>query len=310
MTVAKRYPAVMLATPCLPWDEQFRFDEDAFRSQVRALLVRGLNHLYLFGTAGEGYAVTERQFEQIVTVFAEEMAGPDRYPMVGLISLSLPEMIERAKTAYALGIRDFQFSLPSWGALSNEELDAFMHTLCGSFPDCRFMHYNLGRTKRILTPGEYFRFAEEIPNFVGAKYCTSDARMIGQLQSRPTPLQFFFSETGFPLASLIGECGWLISLANTNLERAKQYFAAAKNRDFEHVLGGFADFMGMLDGLFGIMGDDKIDGAYDKLLFRMIDPSFPLRLLPPYVSGTPEQSDQYRKFLTDRYPAWLESVAR
>lgn len=306
MTVAKRYPATLLATPCIPWDEQYRLDESAFRKQVRALAERGIHHLYLFGTAGEGYAVTERQFEQIVAVFAEEMSAPHLFPMVGLISLSLPEMMERVEKVRQHGIRDFQFSLPSWGALSDRELDAFVNTLCGAFPDCRFMHYNLGRSKRVLTVDDYERLGQANPNLVGAKYSTSDAVIIRNLLARQLPLQFFFGETGFPIAGLFGECGWLISLANTNIARSWRLFEAAQQRDHAGLIAGYNDFMGMLQGLFAILGDDKMDGAYDKLLYSMLDPSFPLRLLPPYLSSTAEQSRQYRQFLEANYPHWLE----
>lgn len=302
----KRYPSTILATAVIPWDERYRFDVASFRNQVRAFLQRGVNHLYLFGTAGEGYAITEEQYERIVAVFAEEMQGPDRYPMIGLISLSLPAMMQRIAKACALGIRDFQFSLPSWGALSDEELDLFLHTLCDNHPDCRFMHYNLGRAKRILAPDEYFRIAEEIPNFVGAKYTTDNPAILQKLVATPSPLQFFTGETGFAIGSMFGECGLLISLAGTRLERAWAFVDAARNKRYPELITCFNEMTGILAGLIEIAGAEKIDGAYDKLFVRMLDPAFPLRLLPPYASISDEQSDRYRQFLTERYPHWLE----
>jgi hypothetical protein len=38
MEIAKRFPRVILATACVPWDEQYRFDEPLFRSQIRTLV--------------------------------------------------------------------------------------------------------------------------------------------------------------------------------------------------------------------------------------------------------------------------------
>jgi len=306
MTVRKRYPSTVLATACIPWDEHGRFDEPVFRRQVRALLARGVNHVYLFGTAGEGYAVTEDQFVQIVRTFAEEMNGPDRYPMVGLISLSLPEMIRRMEIAYAHGIRDFQFTLPSWGALSDRELEQVFHTVCGRYPDCRYMHYNLARAKRVVTPEEYVRLADDIPNLVGAKYTTSDSRLIYRLIATPSPLQFFLGETGFLIGSLFGECGLLVSLGVSRLSRVWEIFHAAKNKDFPRMLQFYGEVMGMTDGLFSMVGTDLIDGAYDKMFIRTVDPSFPLRLLPPYTAATEAQFAQYVEFLRERYPQWLE----
>jgi hypothetical protein len=50
-----------------------------------------------------------------------------------------------------------------------------------------------------------------------------------------------------------------------------------------------------------------MDGAYDKLLYKLTNPAFPLRMLAPYDSSTDEQYRQYRDFLRERYPAWLAS---
>lgn len=59
---ARRLPATVLATCVLPWDDRLRFDEDAFREHVRLVAGHMTRHQYIFGTAGEGYAVTEAQF--------------------------------------------------------------------------------------------------------------------------------------------------------------------------------------------------------------------------------------------------------
>lgn len=303
----KRYPATILATPCIPLDAAGELAEAVFRRQVRMFLDRGVHHLYVFGTAGEGYAVTDRMFEQVVTAFAEEMEGPDRFPMVGLIHLSLPVLLQRIRTAYELGIRDFQFALPSWGALSREETERCFEALCGSYPDCRFMHYNLGRAKRLVAPDEYFALAERLPNFVGAKYTTDSVAMIHALVSAPSPLQFYFGETGYAVGSMFGECGLLISLANTNLRRAWEFVAAGRSRDCPKLVQFVDEMEGVLRGLFDAAGADKMDGAYDKLLFRMVDPQFPLDLLPPYSAASAEQGDRFRAFLQAHYPQWLES---
>ena len=89
----KRFPSCILCTCCVPWDEQFHFAEDIFRRGVRESLT-GTRHLYVFGTAGEGYAVTDRQFDAIVAAFDDEMRQAGAEPMVGVIHLSLGTMLE------------------------------------------------------------------------------------------------------------------------------------------------------------------------------------------------------------------------
>ena len=71
------------------------FDADAFVRQVRHLAGALTRHIYIFGTAGEGYAVSEGQFDQVAGTFwtvARECAVT---PMLGVISLSLATIIER-----------------------------------------------------------------------------------------------------------------------------------------------------------------------------------------------------------------------
>ena len=98
-----RYPRTILGTACVPWRADWSLDEGLFRAGVRGLIGEGMKHLYVFGTAGEGYAVSDRQFDEITRVFHEETRAPDVHPMVGVISLSLTTMIERIERAAGLG---------------------------------------------------------------------------------------------------------------------------------------------------------------------------------------------------------------
>ena len=119
------------------------------------------------------------------------MNEPGLHPTIGIVSLSFITKLQRIERAYSLGIRDFQFALPSWGALSDRELFSFFHNMCDTFSDCRFLHYNLISSKRLLTIKEYEALSEEIPNFVGVKYSTDDMRIIHGLLNSTCQLQFF-----------------------------------------------------------------------------------------------------------------------
>src|SRR5690348_9542537 len=122
--ITTRFPSGIMCTCCIPWDEQFRFAEAIFRRNVRQAL-RGTPIVYVFGTAGEGYAVSDRQFDQIVTAFADEMRKAGAEPMVGVIHLSLAAIVERIERCRDAGVKRFQISLPSWGALGDRELFEF-----------------------------------------------------------------------------------------------------------------------------------------------------------------------------------------
>src|ERR687887_2674004 len=105
-----RYPRTILGTCCVPWCEDGILAEGIFRESIRYLIDRGIRDLYVFGTAGEGYAVSDAQFARIARVFADEAGHVGVTPMLGVVSLSLPTIVERIELGLELGYREFQLS--------------------------------------------------------------------------------------------------------------------------------------------------------------------------------------------------------
>jgi dihydrodipicolinate synthase/N-acetylneuraminate lyase len=301
----KRYPCCLLSTCCVPWDEGGNFLEEVFRREV-ATMLQGTRHLYIFGTAGEGYAVSERQFDQIVRVFADAMRAGGAEPMVGVISLSLPTIIERIGRARDLGVRQFQLSLPSWGPLNERELFEFFRQTCGRFRDCQFLHYNLPRTKRLVTAREYARLAEEHPNLVATKNSTEALDRIEELLLLAPQLQHFLNETGYAHGCLIGECGLLGSLVVLNWKQGLAFFEAGRRRDVEVLLPMLHEMNALMRDMLGVTGGTAhMDGAYDKMFCRLHDRQFPIRLLPPYVGFSDETWERFAALVREKYPRWV-----
>jgi dihydrodipicolinate synthase/N-acetylneuraminate lyase len=291
-------PPAILATAVVPWTERYEFDEARFRRQVHTIARTLTRHIYIFGTAGEGHAVSDQQFDQITKSFWSSAQESDVSPMVGLISLSLPTIVGRIERGRALGFRTFQLSLPSWGALNDRELDAFFAETCGRFPDCQFHHYNLLRTKRLLTSVEYRRLAVAHPNFIAVKSGTSDPAAVADLLTVSPRLRYYFTEMGYAIARRTHEVGFLISLASINPARARAFVTgddARRTADVAELTAILATLMKLSAGRF------HIDSAYDKMLFRVADRDFPLRLLPPYAGATEED---FASFLTAVPAGW------
>lgn len=283
------HPSI-LATAVIPWNARLEFEEERFRRQVRTIARELTRDIYVFGTAGEGYAVTEEQYDQVCRAFWASAAENDVNPMVGLISLSLPAIIARIERARTLGFRLFQLSLPAWGALNDREVDQFFAETCGRFPDCRFHHYNLMRTKRLLTSADYRRVAAAHPNLIAVKNSTTDPAVIADLMTMTPRLRFYITERGYAIARRTHDVGLLISLASIHPGRARRFVEGTDaDRAADLVDLGLA-----LEGL-KLAGDRfHIDGAYDKMLYRMTDPDFPLRLLPPYTYATEEDFERFK----------------
>jgi dihydrodipicolinate synthase/N-acetylneuraminate lyase len=181
---------------------------------------------------------------------------------------------------------------------------SFFQQTCGRFSDCQFLHYNLLRTKRLVTPQEYGRLAERHPNLVATKNSTDSMERIHGLLTHAPQLQHFFTETGYVYGSLFGECSLLISLASTNWKSARLYFEAGRRRDFETLMACQKELNAMLYMLLGEVPGEHIDGTFDKILWWLQDRRFPLRLLPPYEGATTEAAARYEAKLRERFPRW------
>ncbi|MBQ4037753.1 MAG: dihydrodipicolinate synthase family protein [Clostridia bacterium] len=304
----KRFPRCLLCAACIPWTESGTLDVALFRQGVRLLCENGAGSIYLFGTAGEGYAVNREQYVQIVTEFMEEIKQfPQVIPMVGVISLSQSEIMERIRLAAALGVRDFQISFPSWGALSDTEAFAFLKTVCGTFPHYRFMHYNNAlRSKKRLSPKDYLALTKEIPNLVAVKFIAPSFGEIQDFARLELPLRVFFLEYAYGFGSMVdSQFGFLASITNAAPAVMRAYYEAGQNKDWDTISQIHKDFPLFYDSLFTQCPGSKIDAAYDKLYLQFLIPSFPSRILPPYEGFSHEEVERFKSDVREKLPHWF-----
>lgn len=302
-----RYRQAILVSCQVPWDDQERLLEQQFREQIRYYLRCGYRDMYIFGTAGEGHAVDTERFVRIVEVFRAETEGVDVSPMVGVIGLSTATIVERLRIAYRIGFRMFQISLPSWGALNDAELLRFFTDVCGAFPDCQFLHYNLLRSRRILTASEYRRLADAIPNLVATKNTGTTVATTLQLMREAGDLQHFFGESMFPTGCAAGECSLLSSFGAFAPRKTREFFELGRAGRLEDLLRLQRAYLTMAADLQApTRGWELMDGAYDKMWVRLAGLDMPLRLLSPYESFPEEVFQQCRRILYEQYPDWAE----
>jgi dihydrodipicolinate synthase/N-acetylneuraminate lyase len=308
--MARHPQGVLVACPS-PWDENFELREDLLRAEVRGVVEAGFKQVYVFGTGGEGYAVDTRRFAQVVDVFFEETRVEGLISMVGVIGLSTPQIVERITYAHDVGFRMFQISLPSWGPVNDDELLRFFADVCGTFPDSRFLNYNLPRTKRVLNGRDYARIIERVPNLVATKTTGGGMPAAADLMRHSSELMHFMGEENFAYGSMSGAVGLLASYAELSPHMTWRLFEAGRTRDVAALYELHHAFQQMGMDVWGaVKPGPHMDGAYDKMLVKLgMLPDFPLRLLSPY-SGFDD--DDYRaclRVLQERYPDWLSTVA-
>ena len=304
--MSKRYPRSVLASCVIPWDDDFELIESTFREEIRHTIKNGFRNLYIFGTAGEGYAVTLSQFEEIVSIFWDETTRHEVDPMVGVIGMSTKQVVEKIELAYDTGFRVFQISLPPWGELNDYEYLTYFTDVCGSFPDASFLHYNLPRPKRVLVTEDYKRLQDKVPNLVATQYMSASLKECYTLV-RETDLQHFFGDFNFPSGCLFGECSLLSSFGPLIPKRTQEYFQYGVNRDFKNLFEMQAKLTRVMDDFLGpVLALPLIDGTYDKMIARAGGVDMPLRLLPPYQGVDLETYNACLTNLIQKHGGWLE----
>ena len=301
-----RYPQAILISCEIPWDEHENLLEDVFRAEVRHALAAGFRHVYTFGTAGEGYAVDLPRFQRIVEIFREETRGEGVHAQIGVIALSVTQFLEKLRIAHRAGFREFQISLPSWGALNDAEMMRFFVEVCSAFPDSKFLHYNLARTKRVLTGAEYGRIAEAVPNLVATKNTGTTVHSTMDLMQQAPCLQHFFGEAMFPTGCLHGECSLLSSFGPLFPKQTHRFFEYGRTHQWDKLFPYQAEYLAAVEEVIAPMRRQTlIDGAYDKLLVRLAGVPMPLRLLSPYQGFSEEVFEECRQILQEKYAHWL-----
>ena len=292
----KRYPQALLKGVNTPWSEGYELHEPMFRKHAERLLAVGYTHLYVMGTAGEGHAMTDSQYQRVVDVFLDVADKPGLHPQVGVISLSTGQTIERIEYAHSKGARMFQVVLPSWGVMSASEKVTYFETVCGCFPDARFLHYNYPRGMNTMTPDDYRRVVDAVPNMAATKIVGSDMAVIRGLMVSAPQLQHFFMQNGFPYACLYGECSLISSLGPVFPNLSRQLFDAGRTGDLATAFAIQQRMMEIQQGFFGSVKGPKINAAFDKLTSWLVDPGFPRRLLPPFEPLTDEEAAKARNY--------------
>jgi dihydrodipicolinate synthase/N-acetylneuraminate lyase len=302
-----RMQPCMLTTVCLPLDEKYCLMEDMFRDLIRHSISRGFNNLYLFGTAGEGYALTDGMFKRSAEIFFEEMRQGGGICQLGIIALSTPQVRERIETGLEIGYRSFQISLPSWGKLNDSETYAFFDETLGSYPQAHFLHYNIIRGLRKLTGREYARIAADHPNLVATKCGAKSMMEDMDLITNAPDLCHFMTELDYAYTSQFGPCGLLAGYSTLSFDKAHRYFEAGRNRDLPELVAMSLEMYKVLMVIVeGMTQGQHMDGAYDKMFHKALIPDFPLRLLPPYQGTSDEEFYAIVERLRREFPGWVE----
>lgn len=150
-----------------PMNEDESINEQELKNQVNRQIEAGVHGLFPFGTNGEGYILSEKEKEQVLSIVIEETRG--RVPVyAGTGCISTKDTIRQSLMAKSLGADILSIITPAFAAASQNELYEHYRTVAEAV-DMPIVLYNIpARTGNAIAPATVARLAK-IDNIVGAK---------------------------------------------------------------------------------------------------------------------------------------------
>jgi len=158
----------LMACLCSEFRADGTLDEELQGENAQKLAQTGTHGIYCLGATGEGYNVTDDEFQRIVDVFIDNV--PDSIVrIVGCFSPSLNQVLERVRYAEARGADAVLFIPPYFVPLNQKErLDSF-EIVASACPNIGIIHYNTGNAGNVKLGADDYAKLQNIPNFWGSK---------------------------------------------------------------------------------------------------------------------------------------------
>ena len=162
-------------TILLPLNTDESIDWARLRDEVAALAAAGVDGIYSNGSAGEFYAQTEVEFDEVSAVLAEMCEARGLAFQIGVCHMSAQISLARLRRAVHLKPGAVQVVLPDWYAPTVEEVVAFLARMAEAAGPVGLVIYNPGNAKRVLTAADWGAVTERVPQIVGLKVAGGDA---------------------------------------------------------------------------------------------------------------------------------------
>lgn len=198
-----------------PMNEDESLNEAGLRSQVNRLIEAGVHGLFPFGTNGEGYILSEKEKETVLSVVIDEVRG--RVPVyAGSGCVGTKDTIRMSRMVESLGADVLSVITPWFAKASDEELYEHYAAVAKSVK-LPIVLYNIpARTGNSLSPSLVERLSA-IDNIVGVKDSSGNFDNMLQYIERTRGREFAVLSGNDSLIYwnlLAGGCGGIAGCAN------------------------------------------------------------------------------------------------
>lgn len=155
-----------------PFHEDQTIDEKTTRKQVNRLIDAGINGLFILGTNGEFFSLSQEEKVEFARIVVDEVNG--RIPVcAGTGSINTQEVIQLTKEMEKVGVDMVSVLTPYLMTFSQQEL-IFHYKKIASETNLPILIYHMpGRTNNTLTP-ESVSELSKVDNIVGIKDSTGN----------------------------------------------------------------------------------------------------------------------------------------
>lgn len=240
---ANRIGMGLLSFPVTHFNDDFAFNEPAYREHIEWLLGYKPAGLFAGGGTGEFFSLTLREASSVVSSAVRQTSG--RVPVVAGCGYGTAIAKEFAQAAEAAGA-DGLLLLPPY--LLNSEaagLSAHVEAVCKS-TKLGVIFYN--RDNAILNESALEKLCERCPNLVGFKDGYGDielmTRIYARLGDRLTYVGGLPTAETFALPYLeMGVTTYSSAIFNFLPKFAQDFYAAVRRRDHEYVFKELREFV-------------------------------------------------------------------
>ena len=157
------------ATLLLATGKDGSIDYKKLSNEIDILIASNPNGMYSNGTAGEFYAQTEDEFDQVSLLLSEKCEKAGIPFQIGVSHMSPQISLERINRARNLRPAAVQVILPDWFPVTLGEAVIFLQKMEEAADGISLVLYNPPHAKRMLNPEDWSILKKQVPSLEGLK---------------------------------------------------------------------------------------------------------------------------------------------
>jgi 5-dehydro-4-deoxyglucarate dehydratase len=220
----------LLSFPITDFDEQGQFNPTTYADRLEWFVSHNVSSVFVAGGTGEFFSLSAAEYEQIVNLSAQTVAG--RVPVISSVGRSVPEAIVFARMAEKAGIDALLLFPPYLTECPQDGVYAYAKAILDN-THLPVIYYNRGNG--VLSAEYVKKLADVCPNLIGLKDGTGNMQDLNDtIKTVGKRLSYI---GGVPTAEIIAEAYLSIGV-NTYSSAAFNFVPELANRFYAALRAG------------------------------------------------------------------------